>query len=84
MTAGLLQFGAGQQFPAQHDGRQHYWKLMFWSLGREPRLFPLAITYAVYGYHFRKVTEQIMESGRHSDRCGKHQADSNNLGGSHG
>jgi len=44
--------------------RFHFWKLFFWSLIRKPRLFPLAITYAVYGYHFRKVTEQIMESGK--------------------
>lgn len=35
--------------------RVHYWKLFFWSLFRHPRLFPLAITYAIYGYHFRKV-----------------------------
>lgn len=43
--------------------RLHFWKLIFWSLARRPRLFPLAITYAVYGFHFRKVTEQIRESG---------------------
>lgn len=41
--------------------RFHYWKLFFWSLFRKPRLFPLAISYAVYGFHFRKVTEQISE-----------------------
>ncbi|MFN2355858.1 MAG: B12-binding domain-containing radical SAM protein [Desulfopila sp.] len=39
--------------------RFHYWKLFFWSLFRNPRLFPLAITYAVYGFHFRKVAENI-------------------------
>jgi hypothetical protein len=39
--------------------RLHFWKLFFWSLLRKPRLFPLAITYAVYGYHFRKVAEKI-------------------------
>ncbi len=43
--------------------RLHFWKLFFWSLLRKPRLFPLAITYAVYGYHFRKVAEQIGASG---------------------
>jgi radical SAM superfamily enzyme YgiQ (UPF0313 family) len=41
--------------------RFHFWKLFFWSLFRKPRLFPLAITYAVYGFHFRKVAEQIKE-----------------------
>ncbi len=48
--------------------RRHYWKLIGWSLCKKPRLFPLAITYAVYGYHFRKVTEQIMESGMFNDQ----------------
>ncbi|MBT0663689.1 B12-binding domain-containing radical SAM protein [Geobacter pelophilus] len=43
--------------------RFHFWKLFFWSLARRPRLFPLAITYAVYGFHFRKVAEKIRESG---------------------
>jgi hypothetical protein len=36
-------------------GRIYYWKLFIWSLFRRPRLFPLAITYSIYGYHFRKV-----------------------------
>ena len=35
--------------------RLHYWKLFFWTLFRRPRLFPLAITFAIYGYHFRQV-----------------------------
>ncbi|HEX2768163.1 MAG TPA: B12-binding domain-containing radical SAM protein [Geobacteraceae bacterium] len=39
--------------------RFHFWKLFFWSLSKRPRLFPLAITYAVYGFHFRKVAEKI-------------------------
>ncbi|MRR54123.1 MAG: DUF4070 domain-containing protein [Deltaproteobacteria bacterium] len=43
--------------------RLYYWKLFFWTLIRKPRLFPLAITYAVYGFHFRKVAEKIGESG---------------------
>jgi len=37
--------------------RTHYWRLFFWTLGHNPRLFPLAITLAIYGYHFRKVCE---------------------------
>ncbi len=36
-------------------GRKYYWKLFLWSLLRKPRLFPMAITYSIYGYHFRKV-----------------------------
>jgi len=37
--------------------RVHYWRLFFWTLFRRPRLFPLAITFAIYGFHFRQVTE---------------------------
>jgi radical SAM superfamily enzyme YgiQ (UPF0313 family) len=35
--------------------RIYYWKLMFWSLSRRPEMLPLAVTYSIYGYHFRKV-----------------------------
>ena len=35
--------------------RIQYWKLFFWTLFRRPRLFPLAITLAIYGFHFRQV-----------------------------
>jgi radical SAM superfamily enzyme YgiQ (UPF0313 family) len=35
--------------------RYHYWKLFFWSLLFRPRLLPMAITYSIYGYHFRKI-----------------------------
>jgi radical SAM superfamily enzyme YgiQ (UPF0313 family) len=38
--------------------RLYYWKLFFWSLFRRPKLFPMAITFAIYGFHFRKVFEQ--------------------------
>ena len=37
--------------------RVHYWKLFWWTLVRRPRAFPLAITFAIYGYHFRKICE---------------------------
>ncbi len=37
--------------------RYYYWKLFFWSLFRRPRLFPLAISLSIYGFHFRKVFE---------------------------
>lgn len=35
--------------------RVHYWKLFFWTLFRRPKLFPLAIAFSIYGYHFRQV-----------------------------
>ncbi len=37
--------------------RAHYWRLFFWTLFRRPRLFPVAITLAIYGFHFRQVVE---------------------------
>jgi radical SAM superfamily enzyme YgiQ (UPF0313 family) len=37
--------------------RIQYWRLFFWTLFRRPRLFPLAITFAIYGFHFRQVIE---------------------------
>ncbi|MHC4617618.1 MAG: B12-binding domain-containing radical SAM protein [Planctomycetota bacterium] len=39
------------------NGRIYYWKLLVWSLLRRPKLFPLAVTLAVYGFHFRKMFE---------------------------
>jgi len=39
----------------KEKGRFYYWKLFFWSLFRCPRKFPLAISYALYGYHFRRI-----------------------------
>jgi radical SAM superfamily enzyme YgiQ (UPF0313 family) len=37
--------------------RVHYWRLFFWTLFRRPRSFPLAITLAIMGFHFRQVAE---------------------------
>jgi radical SAM superfamily enzyme YgiQ (UPF0313 family) len=34
--------------------RKYYWKLFFWSLFNRPRLFPMAITYSIYGYHYKR------------------------------
>jgi len=38
--------------------RVHYWNLLLWALFRHPRLFPLAVMLAIYGYHFRIVCEK--------------------------
>ncbi|MBN1311486.1 MAG: B12-binding domain-containing radical SAM protein [Anaerolineae bacterium] len=40
--------------------RAEYWRLFFWTLFRRPRLFPMAITFAIYGFHFRQVAEKCM------------------------
>jgi radical SAM superfamily enzyme YgiQ (UPF0313 family) len=36
-------------------GRRYYWKLLFKTLFRYPRLLPEAVTFAIYGLHFRKI-----------------------------
>ncbi|MGB9639538.1 MAG: B12-binding domain-containing radical SAM protein, partial [Anaerolineales bacterium] len=41
--------------------RAEYWRLFFWTLFRRPRLFPYSITLAIYGYHFRKICERVLE-----------------------
>lgn len=38
--------------------RGQFWRLVFWSLFRHPRLLPLAIELAAYGFHFRKCFAQ--------------------------
>ncbi len=40
--------------------RVHYWKLFFWSLLTRPRMFPLAITFSIYGYHYRRILEHYL------------------------
>ena len=37
--------------------RLHYWKLLAWTLFRRRELFPVAVTLAIYGHHFRRVCE---------------------------
>jgi len=35
--------------------RFQYWNILFWTLFRRPQFFTLAITFAIYGYHFRRI-----------------------------
>jgi len=37
--------------------RREYWRLFFWTLFTRPKYIPTAITFSIYGYHFRKVSE---------------------------
>ncbi len=37
--------------------RIHYWHLLIWALFRKPKLFPWAITLAIYGHHYRRICE---------------------------
>jgi radical SAM superfamily enzyme YgiQ (UPF0313 family) len=39
--------------------RFYYWKLLFWSLFRHPKMFPAVIRFSIYGFHFRKVYDNI-------------------------
>ncbi|MGH7693997.1 MAG: B12-binding domain-containing radical SAM protein [Gemmatimonadaceae bacterium] len=39
--------------------RLHYWRLLAWTVVRRPRLLPNAVTLAIYGHHFRLISERI-------------------------
>jgi radical SAM superfamily enzyme YgiQ (UPF0313 family) len=36
--------------------RLHYWKLILWTLIRYPHLIGISISFAIYGFHFRKIS----------------------------
>jgi len=38
--------------------RCYYWRLVFWSLFWKPKLLPMAVTFSIYGFHFRKIFER--------------------------
>lgn len=40
--------------------RIYFWKILFWSICNKPKAFPLAVTYSIYGYHFRKVFRDVI------------------------
>jgi len=39
--------------------RFHFWGLIGWTLFRRPRLLHSAVTFAIYGHHFRKVCRTL-------------------------
>lgn len=41
-------------------GRRYYWRFFVSTLLRYPRSFPLSMSLAVYGFHFRKVIEKYI------------------------
>lgn len=43
------------------EERLHFWRLFFWSLLCRPKVFPLAITLTIYGFHFKTVAYKINE-----------------------
>jgi len=42
----------------REKGRKYYWRLILSTLLKQPRKFPISISLAIYGYHFRKVVEK--------------------------
>jgi radical SAM superfamily enzyme YgiQ (UPF0313 family) len=40
-------------------GRRYYWKLILSTLFKKPRAFPLSVSLAVFGFHFRKMAERL-------------------------
>lgn len=38
--------------------RFRYWQLMLWTLIQKPRQLSVAITLAIYGYHYRRICER--------------------------
>jgi radical SAM superfamily enzyme YgiQ (UPF0313 family) len=43
--------------------RFYYWRLLIWTILNRPRLFPLAVTFSIYGLHFRKIIESFPIQG---------------------
>jgi radical SAM superfamily enzyme YgiQ (UPF0313 family) len=41
------------------EERWEYWKLLAWTLRRKPHLFADAVTLAIYGYHFRRQSQNL-------------------------
>jgi radical SAM superfamily enzyme YgiQ (UPF0313 family) len=40
-------------------GKQYYWKLILLSLFKYPKKFSIAVTMAIYGFHFRRIVESM-------------------------
>jgi len=53
----LAVFRSGIRLGVFGEERFQYWRLLSWTLLRRPGLFSLAITLAIYGHHFRKISK---------------------------
>ena len=40
--------------------RLQYWHTFIWTLSHRPKLLPMAVTLAIYGYHYRKICERYI------------------------
>jgi radical SAM superfamily enzyme YgiQ (UPF0313 family) len=43
-------------------GRRYYWRFFVSTLLKRPRAFPISMSLAVYGFHFRKITEKYIST----------------------
>ena len=43
----------------KEKGRRYYWSLIFSTLFKYPRLFPLSVGLSVFGFHFRKIAAKV-------------------------
>ncbi|RKZ19040.1 B12-binding domain-containing radical SAM protein [bacterium] len=46
------------RFGIRSRERKYFWKLLLWTLVRRPVLVPIAFTFTIYGFHFRKIFEE--------------------------
>jgi hypothetical protein len=44
--------------------RFQYWRLLASTLIRRPRSIQLAVTFAIYGFHFRRVFKELVRVPR--------------------
>jgi hypothetical protein len=44
------------------EERWEYWSLFFWAVFTHPNQIPLAVTFAIYGYHFRKISDIYVQT----------------------
>lgn len=40
---------------------RYFWNLIFWTIWHDIRKFPTAITMVIYGYHFRRITQNNLQ-----------------------
>ncbi len=53
----LAMFSSGYHLGILGKERFQFWNLMLWTTLHRRELIPLAVTLAIYGHHFRKVSE---------------------------
>jgi radical SAM superfamily enzyme YgiQ (UPF0313 family) len=52
--------------------RFHYWRLLLWTVMNRPSLLSRAVTFAIYGFHFRKVFEKnLLPPSRETEQTGE-------------